>query len=239
MSHSRIILTFDAKMHHTALYGDIAGVDQLLSDLASWSGRSEPFDWPIEARYDAKGTFDTPLHAVCWCGDTLARIYIIDRLLQAGIDINCQNRKGNTPLHTAASQSYGCASSDGSSPKLVAALLERGADRDCPNHLSETPLIATAKGIYFYGYEAESLQVLVAAGADREYRDQNGKQAIDYLREIYQIWFNMTPLVTFSHQDFYEYWVDRLSRNKFNPDRLPEYVPATLHQLTQSLKLLL
>ncbi|MEA5463631.1 hypothetical protein [Leptothoe sp. PORK10 BA2] len=141
--------------------------------------------------------------------------------------------------HTAASQSYGCASSDGSSPRLVAALLQRGADINCPNHLAETPLIATAKGIYFDADAAASLRLLVEAGADRQYRDCDGKQAIDYLREMYQIWFDTTVLATLAHQDFYTYWADRLEDDDFKTYDLPEYVPAELRTLTQSIKLLL
>jgi Ankyrin repeat len=232
------ISAFDAAIHTAAFQNDSAGVDQLLTDLAQWLGRSEPMDWPLDPQYHANGTFDTPLHAVCWCGDSPEGIYIIDRLLRAGIDINCQNRRGNTPLHTAASQSYGCASSDGSSPRLVAALLQRGADINCPNHLAETPLIATAKGIYFDAYAAASLRLLVEAGADRQYRDCDGKQAIDYLREIYQIWFDTTALATLSHQDFYTYWADRLEHDDFKIYDLPEYVPAELRTLTQSIKLI-
>ncbi len=233
------ISSFDAAIHTAAFMSDRAEVDRLLADLAQWLGRSGPTDWPIDPQYDANGTFDTPLHAVCWWGNNPEGIHIIDRLLQSGLDINCQNHHGNTPLHTAASQSYGCASSDGSSPRLVAALLQRGAEINCPNHLAETPLIATTKGIYFHDHEAESLQVLVTAGADRQYRDCDGKQAIDYLRKVYAIWFDITAIVNLSHQDFYEYWVDRLDHDNFETDDLPKYVPVNLRVLTQSLKLLL
>ncbi len=157
------------RLYSAAFNGDLLRVEFLLAHGAKIDG------------CDADDALDTPLHALCFCSDCVP---IIDRLLDAGIDIDTQNAHGNTPLLTAASQSYGCGSSDGALPKLVAAFIARGANIHLSNHRGETPLIATVKGCCFLSPEFECFKLLVAAGANLHHRDLDGKTAIDYFRAI-------------------------------------------------------
>jgi ankyrin repeat protein len=157
------------RLYNAAFHGDLFRVEFLLAHGAK-----------IEA-CNAKDHLNTPLHALCFCSSCVP---IIDRLLNAGIDIDCQNSQGNTPLLTAASQSYGCGSSDGALPVLVAAFIARSANLNLSNHRGETPLIATVKGYLFDTQEFECFKLLVAAGANLHHRDLDGKTAVDYFREI-------------------------------------------------------
>jgi ankyrin repeat protein len=160
------------RLYSAAFNGDLLRVEFLLAHGAKIDG------------CDARDNLNTPLHALCFCSGCVP---IIDLLLDAGIDIDAQNAKGNTPLLTAASQSYGCGSSDGALPTLVAAFIARGANINLSNHRGETPLIATVKGCCFLTPEFECFKLLVAAGANLHHRDLDGKTAIDYFREIASI----------------------------------------------------
>ncbi len=159
----------ETRLYSAAFNGDLLRVEFLLAHGAKIDG------------CDADDALDTPLHALCFCSDCVP---IIDRLLDAGIDIDCQNAKGNTPLIAAASQSHGCGSGDGALPKLVAAFIARGANINLSNHRGETPLIATVKGCCFLTPEFECFKLLVAAGANIHHRDLDGKTAMDYFRGI-------------------------------------------------------
>jgi ankyrin repeat protein len=161
-----------SRLYQAALRGDDQGVAFLLAHTA-----------PINQQHFTDR--DSPLHAACWCGDGDNRILTIDYLLQSGIDINTTNAHGNTPLHAAASQAYGCAGGDGAAPRLLAALISRGADIDCVNHAGETPLIATVKGQHFGEPELACLKLLVTKGANLHHRDLDGKSARDYAQELH------------------------------------------------------
>jgi ankyrin repeat protein len=157
------------RLYDAAYNGDLLRVEFLLAHGAKIDSCS------------AKDALNTPLHALCFCSNCVP---IIDLLLDAGIDIDCQNANGNTPLLTAASQSYGCGSSDGALPTLVAAFIARGANIHLSNHRGETPLIATVKGCCFLTPEFECFKLLVAAGANLHHRDADGKTAVDYFRAM-------------------------------------------------------
>jgi ankyrin repeat protein len=157
------------RLYSAAFHGDLFRVEFLLAHGAKIHS------------CDEKDHLDTPLHALCFLSSCVP---IIDRLLDAGMNIDCQNSKGNTPLLTAASQSYGCGSSDGAVPVLVSAFIARRANLNLSNHAGETPLIATVKGIHFSPPEFECFKLLVTAGANLHHQDLDGKTAIDYFREI-------------------------------------------------------
>lgn len=87
------------------------------------------------------------------------------RLLDAGAKAH---REGWAPLHYAAT---------GPDPKLVALLLDRGAPLDPVSPTRRTPLMMAAR----YGPE-ESVQLLIARGADVKRRNELGQHAGDFAR---------------------------------------------------------
>lgn len=132
----------------------------------------------------------TPLHAICWQGEAesaaiqQATDRIIGLLVQAGVDVNARDIRGNAPLHEAALGDRG-------NPTAIRALLKYGADPDLPNGTGETPLmIAAGMG------ELECVQVLLEAGANLRCTNRTGKTAIDYAQGNYQAWqqINQSPL---------------------------------------------
>lgn len=87
------------------------------------------------------------------------------RLLERGAVVN---RSGWTPLHYAAS---------GGDHKIVSLLLERGAVVDAESPNKTTPLMMAAR----YGSE-ESVDRLLASGADATRRNELGLRAVDFAR---------------------------------------------------------
>jgi uncharacterized protein len=87
------------------------------------------------------------------------------RLAERGAPIN---RSGWTPLHYAAS---------GPEPKVVAYLLDRGAAINAPAPNGSTALMMAAR----YGNE-ESVDLMLARGADVRVRNQRNLNAADFAR---------------------------------------------------------
>lgn len=80
----------------------------------------------------------SPLHHLAISDMPIGRLsMIIDKILERGIDINKQDRDGNTPLHFALF----C-----NKPEIAILLINKGADKGVPNIETDTPLmIATIK----------------------------------------------------------------------------------------------
>jgi uncharacterized protein len=89
----------------------------------------------------------------------------VERLLARGAKLA---REGWTPLHYAAS---------GPAPDLLKLMLERGAPIDAPSPNRTTPLMMSA------GYGAiDGVEVLLAAGANSQLRNDAGLNALDFAR---------------------------------------------------------
>src|SRR5205085_300631 len=86
-------------------------------------------------------------------------------LAQAGADLNVQDEKGDSPLHTVSRR---WPSDD--NLNVLHALIENGADLNARNQEGDTPLMTASS--------AEMAQVLVDAGADISVRNRDGR----YLR---------------------------------------------------------
>ena len=78
------------------------------------------------------------------------------------------NQPGWSPLHYAAT---------GPEPRMVQLLIERGADIDALSPNETTPLMMAAQ----YGSE-DSVDLLLARGADLGRRNQKGLRAVDFAR---------------------------------------------------------
>lgn len=86
----------------------------------------------------------------------------VERLLDAGADINYKDDDGNTLLHYAAASCH---------PEIVKFLIEKGLDLEAKRKLGATPLCVAAK-------ESESvavLKTLIEAGADINARSHYGE----------------------------------------------------------------
>jgi uncharacterized protein len=110
----------------------------------------------------ANGAGETPLMMAALKG----RLEWAPRLIARGAQVD---REGWTPLHYAAS---------GPEPKLVALLIERGARVDSASPNRSTPLMMAAR----YGDE-RAVDVLLAAGADRRRRNDQGLDAAAFARD--------------------------------------------------------
>ncbi|SFJ75047.1 ankyrin repeat domain-containing protein [Thermoflavimicrobium dichotomicum] len=103
--------------------------------LIHYAGNREIATLLIELGADLDCTNDfeeTPLITAIWD----ERIDVVEFLLEQGVDVNHQDRDGNSALHVAAALG---------SEKLVQLLLSAGADVNLENEYEETPLFEAVK----------------------------------------------------------------------------------------------
>ena len=114
----------------------------------------------------------------------------IQALIEAGIDINTQDKDGNTPLYwtvnidtirtlIVAGANVNHQGKDGNTPlhwaatmEIAQAFLDAGANAHARNHYEETPL-HTVRSV-------EVAQVLIAAGADVHAQDEDGNTPLHW-----------------------------------------------------------
>jgi ankyrin repeat protein len=92
------------------------------------------------------------------------RAQVVHILSRAGVDLDAQDRDGNTALHSAHS------------PEIIQALIVDGANVNARNAKDETPLMTN--------YSGEIAKLLVAAGADVAARNVDGKTALDLAEDM-------------------------------------------------------
>ena len=110
----------------------------------------------------ANAAGETPLMMAALKG----RAHWVQRLVERGAAVD---RSGWTALHYAAI---------GPAPMLVTMLLDRGARVDAPSPNHSTPLMLAAR----YGSE-QAVDLLLARGADRRLRNDQGLDAADFARQ--------------------------------------------------------
>jgi len=89
---------------------------------------------------------------------------IMKYLIEHGVDLNCKNKEGNTPLHIAA-----CPYPRVEDLKTVKLLIENGADINAKNINGETPLHNASLLDQF-----KIMKYLIEKGADVNAPDING-----------------------------------------------------------------
>ena len=81
-----------------------------------------------------------PLHAFALNGNMSG----IQKYISIGVDINCRDKQGRTPLHEACCNHYHV-SQDSQKLEIVKLLVSNGADPCALDNLEETPLHAVAR----------------------------------------------------------------------------------------------
>ena len=119
----------------------------------------------------------TPLH---WAvvGGNPARV---QKLLDAGADLNAVDNDGSTPLHIAARARLYLG---GENPAIVQKLLDAGADLNAVDNDGSTPLHIAARGCLYLGEENPAIvaivQKLLDAGADLNAVDNDGRTPLHW-----------------------------------------------------------
>ena len=107
---------------------------------------------------------DIPLHLAAFNGD----LEMVQVLLEYGVDVNCPNIYGSTPLL------YVSQSGHRNAPSIARFLIERGADPNTRGSLGYTPLHEAS----VYG-RTEIARLLIEHGANVEVKDDDGKTPLD------------------------------------------------------------
>jgi len=97
----------------------------------------------------------------------------IQKLLDAGADIEAVNAKGKTALHTAAKAGFA---------KVIKVLLENGADLESRDLQEETPLFSAFRSsIRKKDKLVECMNLLISEGADLQAKNKKGRTAKEVL----------------------------------------------------------
>jgi ankyrin repeat protein len=123
-----------SEIHTAAERGRMSRVEEIL--------RTDPR--AVHTRDDLN---NQPLHFAAWQGRTA----IVEKLLDAGADLNAKSDRGQTPLHFAVVHQKG---------KVLTLLLTRGADPTIEDELGATPLYLAAST-----EDRAACKVLLRAGA--------------------------------------------------------------------------
>ena len=152
-----------SQLYSAAFAGDLDAVESLLS-LGGSADDTPP-----------------PLAAACWGSGDEATEPIIDALVAAGADVGRADDAGWNLLHAAAmpyNHGDGYASSDGPNVAAARALIRHGVAPDVvgPGGVTALMLVAADGAL-------DGVEMLLAAGADPDLRNDHGRNAIDQARD--------------------------------------------------------
>ena len=157
-----------APIHHAAANRDVETLRRLLAEVVSPDATAGP------ARR-------TPLHALCANNNAADdRVVCFQLLRDAGANLEATNLVGSTALIYAA---------ENGDAKMVSLLVEAGVNVDAANSSSCTALHFAARGSiensFFADGATECVKVLLAAGADIDFRARDGRRPFDRALHFY------------------------------------------------------
>ena len=149
-----------------------AGIDGDLTLVVHLLGSAHKIDVNARKRNFRCGSsryshISTSLHEAAYFGRSTIAATIAATLIAAGAEVNAKDDFGDTPLHRAASSSYG---SDAFIASFVSVLLAAGAEIDARDYGDNTPLHEAVK----VRDGAFRVSVLLSSGADVNARNSRG-----------------------------------------------------------------
>ena len=129
--------------------------------------------------------FLSPVHMQLYSGDTALHVAaaaydaaLARRLVAGGADVRAKNRRGAQPIHAAVIGGPGPSSwNPERQVKVIRYLIEAGADPDATAAGGVSPLLRAVRNRC-----SAAVRALLDAGADRNWRNDNGSSALDLAR---------------------------------------------------------
>ena len=113
---------------------------------------------------EPRKSMDTPLHIAALIGD----LEMVQVLLECGVDVDCPNRYGSTPLNYAPRNGHR------NDARVARLLIERGADPNARGSGGYTPLHRASEA-----GRIETACLLIERGANVEAKNDSGKTPLD------------------------------------------------------------
>lgn len=116
-----------------------------------------------------------------------SRLTLMERLIQAGLDVNLQNAKGQTPMHLLPIVTNERLKKK--NKRLMSTLVAAGADLNATDNLGQTPIFFQLKNgdTYKDADDVESCSYLIKHGARLDIHDASGRTVLYAIQKPYNI----------------------------------------------------
>ncbi|XP_046439599.1 serine/threonine-protein kinase/endoribonuclease IRE1-like [Daphnia pulex] len=136
-----------------------------------------------------KSQFETQLFALC-SRDSYPSLEEVTHFLQEGVDFNCTDEEGMSPLHYLANRKY---NGQNNLLEILQLLIQHGIDVNCKNNDGLNALFFLCR---YYQKEnvIEIIQLLIQHGIDINCKNNDGSNVLTLLR-IYYRHFNLNEII--------------------------------------------